>query len=149
VDWLPLSERLASAGCQGLLVAPRPGQRAPHRPQTAVHDCPGLPRLPRLGLLTAAGRPAEPSRVGRASQRQRARLSAAAGRPLQRREHALEQRHGQLPAGGSALTGLTGRRRRRALGRGDRAQPLTKPPPHHQPSPEGVVPGKALLRFHT
>jgi hypothetical protein len=65
VDGIPLSDRLASAGFQVLLVDPRQVQRAPKRPKTDVHDGPWIPRLHRLGLLTAACRPEEPIRVWR------------------------------------------------------------------------------------
>ena len=117
---IPLDDRLASAGFQVLLVDPRQGQRAPNRPTTDVHDCPGIQRLHRLGVLTAALRPEEPSRVWRASQRHRATLIEDAGRHLQRREQALEQMHVKLPAVVSDLTGLTGMSILRALGRGER-----------------------------
>jgi transposase len=117
---IPLDDRLASAGFQVLLVDPRQGQRAPNRPKPDVHDCQGIQRLHRLGVLTAAVRPEEPSRVWRASQRHRATLLEDAGRHLQRREHALEPMHVTLPAVGSDLTGLTGMRSLRALGRGAR-----------------------------
>ncbi len=121
VDGLPLYALLERAGCQGLRGDPRQGQRAPTRPQTAVHACQGLPRLPSRGRLTAACRPAAPPRVWRASQRPRATLRADAGRHVQRLAQALEQRHVTRPAGGSDRTGRPGRRLVRAIVPGARA----------------------------
>jgi transposase len=121
VDWIPLYDLRESAGFQGLLVAPRQGQRAPTRPKTDVHDCQGIQRLPSLGLLTAAFRPEEPIRVWRAYQRHRATLIEDAGRHLQRLEKALEQMHVQLPEVLSDSTGLTGMGMIRAIVRGERA----------------------------
>ena len=121
VDWLPLYALLASASFQGLLVAPRQGPRAPHRPTPAVHACPWRPRRPRRGRLPAAFRPAEPLRVWRSSPRQRATCSEDAGRHLQRIEQALEHMHGQLPAVGSDITGVSGMRLLRAIVGGERA----------------------------
>jgi hypothetical protein len=63
---LPLYDLLHSEGVQGLRVAPRQGPRAPNRPKPAVHACPWRQRLHRLGGRTAAFRPEEPLRVGRA-----------------------------------------------------------------------------------
>jgi transposase len=120
VSWRPLDDLLASEGCQVVLVAPRQGQRAPNRPTTAVHDGQWIQRLHRLGWLTAAVRPEEPSRVWRAYQRHRAPLIEDAGRPLQRREQAREQMHVKLPAVVSDLTGLTGMSISRASVRGER-----------------------------
>src|SRR5262249_19538530 len=120
VSWRPRYDVRASDGCQGLLGDPRQVPRAPNRPQTAGHAWQWLQRRHRLGRLTAACRPAEPSRVGRAEQRQRAPLSEDAGQPLQRRAPALEQRHVKRPEVVRALTGLTGLRLLRALVRGAR-----------------------------
>jgi hypothetical protein len=117
---IPLSDLLEGAGLEGLLVDPRQGHRAPHRPQTDVPDGQWIQRLHRLGRLTAAGRPAEPVRVWRSSQRHRTNLIEDAGRPLQRSAKALEQRHVTLTAGVSARTGLTGRRMVRAIVPGER-----------------------------
>jgi transposase len=121
VSWIPLSDRLESEGCEVLLVDPRQVQRAPNRPKTDVHDCQGIQRLHRLGLLTAAFRPTEPIRVWRSSQRHRATLIEDAGRHLQRIEKALEQMNVKLPEVVSDLTGLTGMRLVRAIVRGERA----------------------------
>jgi transposase len=121
VDGIPLSDLLDSEGCQGLLVDPRHVQRAPNRPKPDVHDGQWSQRLHRLGLLTAACRPEEPIRVWRSSQRHRASLIEDAGRPLQRREKALEQMHVKLPEVVSDLTGLTGMSMLRAIVRGERA----------------------------
>src|SRR5262249_13040867 len=115
VSWRPRYDVRASAGCRGRLADPRQVPRAPNRPQTAGHAWQWLQRRHRLGWLTAACRPAEPSRVGRAEQRQRAPLSEDAGQPLQRRAPALEQRHVKRPEVVRALTGLTGLRLLRPL----------------------------------
>jgi transposase len=146
VSWRPRYDVRESDGCQGLLGDPRQVPRAPNRPQTAGHAWQWLQRLHRLGVLTAACRPAEPSRGWRASQRQRAPLSADAGQPLQRRAPALEQRHVTLPEVLSALTGLTGLRLLRALVRGARdaqAQaPLRDPRGKARAAPiAGALPG--------
>jgi hypothetical protein len=117
---LPLYALLASAGFQGLLVAPRQGQRAPKRPTTDGHACQWIQRRHSLGWRTAAFRPEEPIRVWRASQRHRAPLIEDAGRHLQRLEQAREQMHGKLPAVVSVITGLTGMRLIRAIVRGER-----------------------------
>src|SRR5262245_25463633 len=69
VYWLPLDDLLERVGFQELLVDPRQRQRAPHRPKTDVHDCQWSQRLHSLGLLTAAFRPEEPSRVWRVRRR--------------------------------------------------------------------------------
>jgi transposase len=120
VYWIPLYDLLEAEGFEVLLVDPRQVQRAPNRPKTDVHDCQWSPRLHRLGLLTAAFRPAEPIRVWRSSQRQRASLIEDAGRHVQRIEQALEQMHVQLPEVVSAITGLTGMGIIRAIVRGER-----------------------------
>jgi transposase len=120
VSWSPLSALLEAERCEVLLVDPRQGQRAPNRPQTDVHDCQGSQRRHSRGLRTAACRPAEPLRVWRSAQRHRARLIEEARRPLQRREKALEQRNGKLPAVGSASTGVTGMGSSRAIVQGER-----------------------------
>lgn len=120
VSWIPLYDLLESAGFQGLLVDPRQVQRAPNRPKTDVHACQGIQRLPSLGLLTAAVRPEEPTRVWRAYQRHRATLIEDAGRHLQRIEKALEPMHVTLPEVVSDLTGLTGMRMVRAIVQGER-----------------------------
>jgi transposase len=132
VDWIPLDDLLEHEGFQGLLVDPRQGQRAPNRPKTAGHDCQWIPRLHRLGLLTAACRPEEPIRVWRAYQRHRATLSEDAGRQLQRSEQALEQRHVQLPDVVRDLTGLTGMRIIRAMVRGERSPQALAPLRDHR-----------------
>jgi transposase len=121
VAWIPLSALLEHAGCQGRLGAPRQGPRASNRPPTDVPDCPGLQRLHRRGLRTAACRPAEPLRGWRAAQRHRATRIADAGRHLQRSEQALTQKPVPRPAVVSDLTGLPGMRLIRAMGRGARA----------------------------
>lgn len=120
VYWIPLYDLLESAGFQVLLVDPRQVQRAPNRPKTDVHDCQWIQRLHSLGLLTAAFRPEEPTRVWRASQRHRATLIEDAGRHLQRMGKALEQMNVKLPEVVSDLTGLTGMSILRAIVRGER-----------------------------
>src|SRR4029453_14480314 len=95
-------------------------QRAPNRPKTDVHDCQWIPRLHRLGLRTAACRPAGPLPVWGSPQRHRASLIEDAGRHVQRIEKAREQMHVQLPEVVSAITGLTGMGISRAIVRGER-----------------------------
>jgi transposase len=141
---IPLYDVLESAAFQGLLGDPRQGQRAPHRPKTDVHDCQWSQRLHRLGLLTAACRPEEPSRVWRASQRHRAPLIEDAGRHLQRREQALEQMHVKLPEVVSNLTGLTGRRLIRAIVRGERDATELAPRRDHRCKESAAPSARAL-----
>ncbi|MBI3910733.1 MAG: IS110 family transposase [Armatimonadetes bacterium] len=117
---IPLYALLEQEGFPVLLVDPRQGQRAPNRPKTDVHACQWIPRLPSLGLLTAAFRPAEPIRVWRASQRHRTTLIEDAGRHLQRMGKALEPMHVKWPEVVRDLTGLTGMRMIRAIGGGER-----------------------------
>ena len=127
VYWIPRDDLLEREGFQVLLVDPRQGPRAPHRPKTDVHDGQGCQRLPSLGLLTAAVCPAEKIRVWRSYQRHRANLSEDAGRHLQRIEKALEQMTVKLTAVGSDITGRTGMHISRAMVRGERApQALAK-----------------------
>ena len=121
VYWIPLYDLLERSGFQVLLVDPRQGQRAPNRPKTDVHDCQWIQRLHSLGLLSAAVRPAEPSRVWRSYQWHRASLIEAAGRHVQRIAKALEQMNGKLPEVVSEITGLTGMGIIRAIVRGERA----------------------------
>ena len=115
-----------------LLVDPRQGQRAPHRPKTAVHDCQWIQRLHRLGLLSAAFRPEAKIRVWRSDQRHRTTLIEDASRPLQRIEKALEQMHVTLTEGVSDSTGVTGMRLVRAMGQGERAPKALAKLRHHR-----------------
>jgi hypothetical protein len=61
------------------------------RPTTDVHDGQWLHRLPPLGLLTAAGRPPDPSVVLRCYLRLRLTLLADAARFVQHMQKALTQ----------------------------------------------------------
>lgn len=79
VYWIPLYDVLEQEGFAVLLVDPRQVPRAPNRPKTDVHDCQWLQRRHSLGLLTAAFRPAEPTRIWRAYQRHRSNLIEDAG----------------------------------------------------------------------
>ena len=120
VYWIPLYDLLEQGGWEVLLVDPRQVQRAPSRPKTDVHDCQWIQRLHSLGLLTAAFRPEEPTRVWRAYQRHRSSLIEDAGRHLQRMEKALEQMNVKLPEVVSDLTGVTGMGIIRAIVKGER-----------------------------
>jgi transposase len=120
VSWIPLYDLLEAEGFAVLLVDPRQGQRAPNRPKTDVHDGQWIQRLHRLGLLTAAFRPAEQIRIWRSSQRHRAHLIEDAGRHLQRIAKALEQMNVKLPEVVSDRTGVTGMGIIRAIVRGER-----------------------------
>jgi transposase len=129
---------------EGRRVDPRPGPRAPNRPTTDVHDGQWSQRRPSRGLRTAAGRPEEKSRVGRASQRHRPNLLEEASRPLQRLEKALEQRHVKRTAGVSDLTGLTGMRVVRAIGQGARAPKALAPWRDHRGNERAETIAQAL-----
>jgi transposase len=120
VYWIPLYDVLEQEGFEVLLVDPRQVQRAPNRPKTDVLDCQWLQRLHSLGLLTAAFRPAEPTRIWRAYQRHRSNLIEDAGRHLQRIEKALEQMNVKLPEVVSDITGVTGMGIVRAIVKGER-----------------------------
>jgi transposase len=120
VYWIPLYDLLEQGGFEVLLVDPRQVQRAPNRPKTDVHDCQWIQRLHSLGLLTAAFRPAEPTRIWRAYQRHRSNLIEDAGRHIQRIEKALEQMNVKLPEVVSDITGQTGMRIVRAIVQGER-----------------------------
>src|SRR5437879_5718348 len=58
VSWLPLCARLETRGCAVLVVAPPHVQKSKGRPKSARHDCQWRQRLPPVGLLSGAGRPA-------------------------------------------------------------------------------------------
>jgi transposase len=120
VYWIPLYDLWEHEGFPVLRVDPRQVQRAPNRPKTDVHDCQGFQRRHRLGLLPAAFRPEEPSRVWRAYQRHRATLIEDAGRHLQLIEKALAQMHVTLPEVVSDRAGVTGMSILRAIVQGER-----------------------------
>jgi hypothetical protein len=119
----------------GLLLDPRPAQRAPGRPQTARLACPWRPRLPADGRRAGAWRPADQVGVRRGSRRHRPRRRTSAAHPLPHMPTAVPQMPRPRTPVVRARPGVTGMASIQALSAGERhPQPLAQlrhPPGHH------------------
>jgi transposase len=120
IYWIPLYELLESEGFEVLLVDPRYTRQVKGRPKTDRLDCQWIQRLHSLGLLAAAFRPEEDTRVLRSYLRLRANHVRYAGQHIQHMQKALEQMNLKLTAVLSDITGVTGLMIIRAILAGER-----------------------------
>jgi hypothetical protein len=135
VSGRPLVALVEARGLEGLLLAPRPAQRAPGRPTPARLDGQGLQRLHAYGLRAAAFRPAEQVWGLRRALRPRPMLRTYGAPHVQPRHKAVPHMPLNLSQVVRALTRVTGLAMLHASIAGERA-PLTLAqlrPPHCQP----------------
>jgi transposase len=109
VYWIPLFQKLQSAGLEALLVNARDVRHLPGR-KSDLRDCEWLQRLHTYGLLRGAFRPSDGICRMRSVMRHRSNLVAAAAQQVQLMQKALQQMNIQLHHVISDLDGQTGLR---------------------------------------
>ncbi len=109
VYWIPLYQKIETAGLEVVLVNARHLKHVPGR-KTDVLDCQWLQRLHSYGLLQASFRPSDDICALRAYMRHRANLVADSGRQVQHMHKALDQMNIHLHHVVSDLDGDTGLR---------------------------------------
>jgi len=121
VDWMPLFHLLEAQGFEVALVHARHVNNVPGRPQTDRFDGRGLQKWHPDGFLAPSLRPPEDLCQLRRLLRHRAQVIQMTGKQSQHRPKSLDHLHLHLHHGMREVTGVTGRRRLRALVAGERA----------------------------
>jgi transposase len=119
VYWIPLFQKLETAGLQALLVNAYDVRHLPGR-RTDMKECEWLQRLHTYGLLRAAFRPSDGICRMRSIMRHRSNLVASAAEQVQLMQKALQQMNIQLHHVISDLDGQTGLRILDAILAGER-----------------------------
>lgn len=119
VYWIPLFQKLESAGIEAVLVNARDVRHLPGR-KTDMKDCQWLQRLHTFGLLRGAFRPSDGICRMRSIMRHRSNLVASAAEQVQLMQKALQQMNIQLHHVVSDLDGQTGLRILDAILAGER-----------------------------
>jgi transposase len=107
VYWIPLFQKLETAGLEVVLVNARHLKRVPGR-KTDILDCQWLQQLHSYGLLSGSFRPADDICVLRTYLRHRGNLVAGCGVQVQHMQRALDQMNVHLHHVVSDLDGDTG-----------------------------------------
>jgi transposase len=119
VYWIPLYQKIETAGLEVVLVNARHLKHVPGR-KTDVLDCQWLQRLHSYGLLRGSFRPSDDICALRTYLRHRANLVADCGRQVQHMQKALDQMNLHLHHVVSDLDGDTGLRIIEAILAGER-----------------------------
>jgi transposase len=107
VYWIPLYQKLETAGMEVVLVNARHLKRVPGR-KTDILDCQWLQQMHSYGLLSGSFRPADDICVLRTYLRHRSNLVAGCGMQVQHMQRALDQMNIHLHHVVSDLDGETG-----------------------------------------
>jgi transposase len=119
VYWIPLYQKLETAGMEVVLVNARHLKRVPGR-KTDILDCQWLQQMHSYGLLSGSFRPSDDICCLRTYLRHRSNLVAAAGQQVQHMQRALDQMNIHLHHAVSDLDGDTGLRILDAILAGER-----------------------------
>lgn len=119
VFWIPLAQKLETAGIAVVLVNARHLRQVPGR-KTDVKDCQWLQQLHSYGLLHGSFRPAQDICRVRSLMRHRQNLTQSCGRQVQHMQKALQQMNVHLHHVVSDLDGETGLRILDAILAGER-----------------------------
>jgi transposase len=119
VYWIPLAQKLETAGIEVVLVNARHLRQVPGR-KTDVKDCQWLQQLHSYGLLQGSFRPAQDICCVRSLMRHRQNLTQSCGQQVQHMQKALQQMNVHLHHVVSDLDGETGLRILDAILAGER-----------------------------